>query len=186
MKSSLKLMNKFILTLLLIGCSVSGLFGSSSLAATPGIDLLKKNAIESFLQKANNPKTALHKKLVELNQADGRNINGIFPKTLTTKDIQIVSIDGEDQFGGYCSGIESKPEHFVCRQRVTETYLILIPSKMGVHKATDYQRFLFIVNLSKNIEWKRDANDRKYSYKESIEIAEPTQVPLEKLVPSGS
>lgn len=176
-------MNKFILSVLLSGCVASSCgISLRSIAATPGIDLLQKHVSESFLKTANNPKTALHKKLVDLNQADGRNINGIFPKTLTPKDIQIVPLEGEDQFGSYCSGIEGKTEYFICSSYIGETYLILIRSKMGVRKATEYQNILFIVKVSKKMEWQRDPNDRKSNYKESIDITEPNQVPIEKLL----
>jgi hypothetical protein len=176
-------MNKFIPTLLLAGFSLSSLFVSSvSSAATPGIDLLKENATKSFLQKANAPKTSLHKKLVELNQVDGRNSNGIFPKTLTAKDIQIVTIDGEDQFGSYCSTIQGKPGHTKCSNGVSETYLILIPSKMGVHKAVEYSRFLFIVKASKKVEWKMNEKEKEYDRQELIKIDEPIQIETEKLV----
>lgn len=180
-------MNKFMPTLLLAGFTLSSLFLSSvTSAATPGIDLLKENTITSFLQKANAPKTPLHKKLVELNQADGRNSNGIFPKTLTVKDIQIVTIDGEDQFGSYCSTIQGKPGHSKCSNGVSETYLILIPSKMGVHKAVEYTRFLFIVKASKKVEWKMNEKEKEYDRKELIQIGEPIQIETEKLVTSSS
>jgi hypothetical protein len=172
-------------TLLLIGFSTSYcLFKpSGSFATTPGIDSMKKNAIESFLKKANDPKTPLHQKLVELNQKDGRNPNGIFPKTLTTKDLQIVSIDGEDQFGSYCSQIEGKLERVKCTQEATETYLILISTKMGVRKATEYQPLIFVVKASKNIEWQRDEKDRESARRESIVIGEPRSISIDKLIP---
>lgn len=170
--------------LLLFSPAIFCLFESSgSLAATPGIDSLKKNAIESFLQTANNPKTPLHQKLGELNQIDGRNPHGIFPKTLTKKDIQIIPIDGADQFGSYCHRLDGKLDRFQCSQGATETYMILISAKTGVHKATEYQRFIFIVRAVKNIEWKRDENDREYDRRESISISQPTPVSIEKLIP---
>ncbi|NJL63561.1 MAG: hypothetical protein HC903_19165 [Methylacidiphilales bacterium] len=176
-------MNQFTSTLLLAGFFVSNsLVSSSSLAATPGIDLLKENTIKSFLQKANNPTTSLHKKLVELNLTDGRNSNGIFPKTLTIKDIQAILITGQDQFGSYCSALPGKATHFQCSNGVSETYLILIPSKIGVHKAVEYQKFQFIVEASKKVDWKKDEKDKEYDRKESIKISEPIQISIEKIV----
>ncbi len=177
-------MHKFTPTWRSIWLCAFGLLVSSGVqAATPGIDSLKASTIRAFLQQANNPKTSLHQKLVDLNQADGRNVNGIFPKTLAAKDIQVMSIDGENQFGSYCSGITNKPNHFKCASGVTETYLISILAKMGVRKATSYPSFLFVVTASKNMEWNRDDKDRQYNYKESIKISEPVQIPIEKLIP---
>lgn len=180
-------MNKYTSILWLASFSLSNLFVSSaSKAATPGIDMLKENAIKSFLQKANNPKTPLHRKLVELNQADGRNSNGIFPKTLTAKNIQIVTIDGQDQFGFYCSIIEGNPKHSECSNGVSETYLIMIPSKMYVHKAVVYNRFLFIVKASKSVKWKLNEKEKEYDRKELIQIDEPIQIETQKFVSNGS
>ncbi len=178
-------MNKIIPILLLASISTSSLFISSpSTAATPGVNLLQNNVVESFLQKANNPKTALHKQLVELNQADGRNSNGIFPKILTVKNIQIVTIGGTDQFGTYCSMMQNKPEHLQCSNEISETYLILIPSKMGVHKAVEYQKFQFLVQASKKFNWKKDEKEKEYDRQESITISEPKQIYIEKLLPT--
>ncbi len=179
-------MHKFPLTLLVTIFSTFNLYRSSvALAVTPGIDSLKERAIASFLRKANNLRTPLHTKLVELNLIDGRNANGIFPKILTKKDIKIVEIDGQDQFGSYCSSIQGKSKYYKCSRGVSENYLILIPSKTGVHKATEYQQFLFVVKASKNIEWKKNENDKESDRKESIEIGDPILVPLEKLVPEN-
>ncbi|WYL98244.2 MAG: hypothetical protein HEQ19_00615 [Gloeotrichia echinulata CP02] len=52
-------------------------------APVPGIDRLKQNVVKSFLQQANDPKSSFHKKLVQLNleKTDGRNQNGVLPKT---------------------------------------------------------------------------------------------------------
>jgi hypothetical protein len=178
-------MNKLTRSLLPIGFCLSSSLGlPGAMAATRGIDSLQDYTIKSFLQKANNPQSSLHKQLLEINLADGRNPNGIFPKVLKVKDIRIVAIDGSDQFGSYCYGIEGKPEHFRCSMGVYETYLIMIDSKMGVHKATEYQRFLFVVKSSKNIEWKINEKEKRYDQKESIAIGEPVQVPLEKIVPN--
>ena len=116
---------------------------------------------------------------------DGRNIDGIFPKILTAKDIQIVSIDGENLFGSYCSGLDSKPGHFKCAKGVYETYLILIPYKMGVHKATIYGKFIFMLKASRNIKWNIDNQEKEYNYQESIEISDPTPIPIDKIIPNA-
>ncbi len=176
-------MNKIIPTMLLAGLSLSGLFVPSvSLATTPGIDLLKEITLKSFLQKANDPKALLHKKLVELNQVDGKNSNGLFPKILTAKNIQIVTIDGQDQFGSYCSVIQGNPGQSKCSNGISETYLILIPSRMSVHKAVVYRNFLFTVKASKDVEWKMDEKGKQYDRKELIKIGDPMEISIEKLV----
>jgi hypothetical protein len=115
---------------------------------------------------------------VELNQADGRNSNGIFPTTLTDQNIRIVPIGGEDEFVRDCNGIQAKPEHRKCSNGFFETYLILIPSKMGVHKAVEYEHFQFIVKASKKVEWKINENEKEYDRHESITIEEPTQISI--------
>jgi hypothetical protein len=177
-------MNKLIQLLLPIGLSASGIFLSTrSLAVTPGIDSLQENAVRSFLQKANDPKTPLHQNLMKLNQADGRNPAGIFPKVLKARDIQIVPIVGSNQFGSYCNEIVGKPQRRKCSRGIYEAFLILVQSKMGVHKATDYQRFLFVVKASRTFTWETDEGGAKFDRKESIVITEPAQVPSENVVP---
>jgi hypothetical protein len=150
-------------------------------SATPRINSLEKNAIELFLKKANNPGTMLYDKLREINYADGRNSKGVFPTSLTVEDIQVVMIYGQDQFGRYCSRIKSKPEHQKCSTEITETYLILIPSKMGVHKAVTYRPFLFTVEVSRKVTWYMNEKMQEYHYSESIEINEPNQVFADEL-----
>jgi hypothetical protein len=149
---------------------------SELLATTPGINSLQNDTIKLFLKKANDPGALLYENLRKINNVNGRNPNGIFPKTLTSKDIQVVMIGGQNQFGRYCSRIESKPEHLRCSNGITETYLILIPTKIGVHKAVIYRPFLFTVTTSKKIVWYMNENMKEYNYTESIEIDEPNQV----------
>ncbi len=146
-------------------------------APVPGIDTLKQNVVKSFLQKANDPKSSLHKKLVQLNQEkiDGRNTNGVLPKTLTSNNIQVISISGEDQFGRYCHGIANKPDNFECENGVSETYLVLITYKFGVHKATEYESFKFAVKAEKTVTWKIDTQEKEYDRHESIKIEEPVE-----------
>jgi hypothetical protein len=177
-------MNKLVQLLLPIGFSAASILPSiPALAATPGLDSLQENAVRSFLQKANDPKTPLHQSLMKLNQADGRNPAGIFPKVLKARDIQIVPIVGSNQFGSYCNEIVGKPQRRKCSRGIYEAFLILVQSKMGVHKATDYQRFLFVVKASRTFTWETDAGGGKFDRKESIVITEPVQVPNENVVP---
>lgn len=152
---------------------------SKATAAEPGIDSLKQNVVNSFLQKANTPSAQLHKRLESLNQADGRNPSGIFPTTLKASDIQVVSIAGENQFGRYCSQINGKPGHSSCQNGVSETYLILVPYKMGVRKAVEYNSIQFIIKASKNAEWKIDQREKEYDRQESLKIDEPVEVSVQ-------
>jgi hypothetical protein len=151
-------------------------------SAIPRINSLENNTIELFLRKANDPETMLYDKLRGINYTDGRNSKGIFPKILTVEDIQVVLIDGQNQFGRYCYRIESKPKHQKCSTKITETYLILIPSKTGVHKAVIYTPFLFTVRISKETSWYMNENLKEYNHSESIEIDEPNQVFANQLV----
>ncbi len=112
-------MNKSTQLLLPMGFAISSLLLSvPALAATPGIDSLKENTVRSFLQKANDPKTLPHKNLLNLNEADGCNLNGIFPKVLKAGDLQIVPIEGSNQFGSYCNAIEGKTKRYKCSNGV--------------------------------------------------------------------
>jgi hypothetical protein len=149
---------------------------SELLLAIPGINSLQDDTIKLFLKKANDLGTLLYENLRKINEVDGRNPKGIFPKILTDKDIQVVMIGGQNQFGRYCSRIESKPGHLRCSKGIAETYLILIPAKIGVHKAVIYQPFLFTVKTSKEIVWYMNEDMKEYNYTESIEIDEPNQV----------
>lgn len=110
-----------------------------------GVNSLKQYAVKSFLQKANDPKSALYKKLLQVNQeyTDGRNSGGVLPLTLTTVNIQVVSIIGEDQFGFYCRAIADKPKHSQCDNSVDENYLILQQTKCQFIK----QRHITASNL---------------------------------------
>lgn len=107
---------------------------------------------------------------------DGRNSKGVLPNTLTASNIQVVSIAGDDTFGSYCSSIANKPGHSKCYNSVSETYLILIPYKMSVHKATTYDSIKFAVKASKKAEWKMDEHEKQYDRHESLNIEEPAEV----------
>jgi len=173
-------MYKFLLTALIMLCSTTATYGiqtSPSQAAELGVDSLKAEVVKSFVQKANNPTSTLYKLLDKFNQehTDGRNPKGVLPKVLTTNDIRVLSINGENQFGSYCSAIPAKPGHAQCSNGVSETYLIVIPYKMGVHKATGYDSIQFIVESRKNINWKIDTQEKQYDRRESIKIDEPMQ-----------
>jgi hypothetical protein len=174
-------MNRLIFNALLMLSSASSVMGFSSQKLNtnvPGVDYLKSNVEKSFLEKANNPKSQLNKTLTIFNQdhTDGRNSNGVIPKTLGAGNIKIIPISGEDQFGRYCSQISNKPGHSLCSNGLTETYLILIPYKMGVHKAVGYDTIQFIVSAEKKAEWKMDAKDKEYDRKETIKVNEPTSI----------
>ena len=125
-----------------------------------GVNSLKQYAVKSFLQKANDPKSAWHKKLLQVNQehTDGRNSGGVLP-LMTTADIQVVSIAGEDEFGFYCRVIPDKPKHSQCDNSVDENYLILLLYKMSVHKATTYDSIKFMIKLASKAEWKMNENE---------------------------
>jgi hypothetical protein len=155
---------------------------AKSLNTTAGINSLESDAIGTFLQKANDSQSLLYRKLKELNESDGRNHKGIFPEVLTARDIQVIMIKGQNQYGSYFSRIKSKPDHLKYSKNITETYLILIPSKMGVHKAMIYSPFLFVLKTSKITEWNMDNNGEKYGYTELIKIDEPIQVFSEDLL----
>jgi hypothetical protein len=173
-------MNKFILSALIAIGSASVAYGMQKYpaqAAELGIDSLKSVVVNSFVQKANNSKSPLHKFLEEFNQehTDGRNPKGVLPKTFTANDIKVVSITGENQFGRYCSNIPNKPGHLQCSNGVSETYFILIPYKMGVRKAVEYDSVQFIVEAKKDAVWKMDSQEKEYDRRETIKIGEPIQ-----------
>lgn len=174
-------MKKLLSSLLLLVFSISLAMiylPSKANAPTPilGVNSLKQYAVKSFLQKANDPKSALHKKLLQVNQehTDGRNSGGVLP-LMTTADIQVVSIQGEDQFGFYCRAIPSKPQHSQCDNGVDENYLVLIPYKMSVHKAKTYDSIKFIIKVVKKAEWKMNENEKESDRHESIKIEEPVE-----------
>jgi hypothetical protein len=176
-------MRKIIPNLLLIGCSLSlAIIPSVSLAgkAVPGVDTFRENVAKSFLQKANDPKSAFHKKLAKFNQehVDGRNSAGVLPKTLSSTNIQVIPILGEDTFGRYCDKIATKPQHLLCHTTVNETYLVVIPYKMSVHKAATYDSLKFVVKSIKRVEWKVDSQEKEYDRHESIKIDEPIEASL--------
>ncbi len=174
-------MNRLIFNALLMLSSASSVMGFSTQkpnTPVPGVDSLRNNVEKSFLEKANNPKSQLNKTLTIFNQehTDGRNSNGVIPKTLGVGNIKIVPISGEDQFGRYCSQISNKPGHSQCSNGLSESYLILIPYKMGVHKAVEHDTIQFIVNAEKKAEWKLDTKDKEYDRQETITVNEPTSI----------
>jgi hypothetical protein len=175
-------MKKLISSLLVVISSISLVtVSTASQANAPapilGVNLLKQKVTKFFLQTANDAKSPLHKKLIKLNQEyiDGRNENGVIPKTLIASNLQLISITGENRFGSYCNAIAEKPGHFQCDQAVSETYLILIPYKLAVHKAIGHQSFKFAVKAVKTTEWKRDEADKEYDRRESIKLEEPVE-----------
>ncbi|MBA3921395.1 MAG: hypothetical protein H0X31_06735 [Nostocaceae cyanobacterium] len=174
-------MKKLLLSVMLMISSVS--FAVAPVLAVPvaGVDSLKQNAVKSFLQKANDPKSALNQRLTKFNQeqADGRNSSGVLPKTLTYTNIQVISIGGENQFGSYCTAIPAKPENTKCTNGVSETFLILIPYKMGVHKAVEYDSMKFIVKVAKSADWKMDEQQKEYDRHESVKVEDPTEVSVQ-------
>jgi hypothetical protein len=149
-----------------------------------GVNSLKQNVIQAFLRQANDPKSQFHQKLLQLNQEtiDGRNQQGVIPKTLTVTDLQVILIDGEDQFGAYCQQIPNKPDHRQCENGVTETYLMQIPYRYRVHKATSYPSFKFVVKAEKNSAWKVDDKEKEYDRSESITVSPP----VDAIIQAGS
>lgn len=178
-------MNKLAPILLLISLPLVGLFISSASPAntttTPGINSLKQNLIKSFIQQANNPKSKLHHFIQKVNQdhTDGRNQLGVLPKTITANNIQVLPVSGENQFGSYCTNTD-KPEQSKCESKISETYLITIVYKMGVHKATEYNSLNFLAEVAKKVEWKQDANGKQYDRKEFINTNQPAPANLVK------
>ncbi len=146
----------------------------------PAISLLRENVVKSLVKKANDPNSLLHQKLVELNKqaTDGRNLNGVFPKTLTENNIQVIFIDGEDQYGRYCHVIPEKPEHLRCENSASASYLILVPYKTQVHKATEYESLLFTVQAKKTSKWKVDNKEQEYDRHDSIQVEEPVAISI--------
>ncbi len=158
-------------------------FAAAPVLAVPvaGVDSLKQNAVKSFLQKANDPKSALNQRLTKFNQeqTDGRNSSGVLPKTLTSTNIQVISIGGENQFGSYCTVIPAKPGNTKCTNGVSETFLILIPYKMGVHKAVEYDSMKFVIKATKSADWKMDEQQKEYDRHELIKVEDPTEVSVQ-------
>lgn len=166
---------KTVQSLVMMGSDVS-----TGAVTEPGINSLKPSVVNFFLQKANTPSSQLYKRLESLNYRDGRNGDGIFPRPLKASDLQVVSITGENEYGWYCSRIEGQPGDRDCATKVSEAYLILVPSKQSVHKAVVYNSIQFFINASKLVEWKiyqiGTNQEKEYDRHESIEIGEPVQV----------
>lgn len=179
------LQEKTVQSLVIMGSDVS-----TAAVTEPGINSLKPSVVNFFLQKANTPSSQLYKRLESLNIRDGRNGDGIFPKTLRASDIQVVSITGENGYGRYCSQIKGQPDHYDCATGVSEAYLILVPSKMLVHKAVEYNSIQFFINASKDVEFKIDQlntnQEKEYDRHESIKIGEPVQVCVQPRCDRGS
>lgn len=156
-------------------------FAAAPVRAVPvaRVDSLKQNAVKSFLQKANDPKSALNQRLIKFNQeqTDGRNSSGVLPKTLTYTNIQVISIGGENQFGSYCTVIPAKPGNTKCTNGVSETFLI--PYKMGVHKAVEYDSMKFVIKATKSADWKMDEHEKEYDRHELTKIEDPTEVSVQ-------
>jgi|GEM_PF-2214907 len=174
-------MNKklFVISSLLLAMA-SSTAEADPISGDTAFNLLSKDVVKSFLQKANNPNSLIHKKLENLNQenTDGRNEHGIFPKILRESDIKIILINGEDDYGRYCYAITGKPGHLRCENGVSATYLIILPYIIQVHKATEYQSLIFTISAAKSSQSKLDENEREYDRRDSIKIDEPLEAPL--------
>lgn len=158
-------------TLLILGCF--------SVQAAPQRDPSEKQLLKAvakkFLIEANDSKSALGKRVLEINEGmrDGRNQEGGISFPIKAQDIQVVTISREEITNPWHY---ANKEGSVCSASTDDSsFLILLETHTGEHMTSDTGKILFEVNAHREL--------RMRILNKSTDFCDPIAEPASKYSP---
>ena len=144
---------------------------------------LKKAAVARFIRHANNSKTALGKRINEINKEseDGRNQEGIIAKPINEDDLQVVIVEGENIFALWHYGV--KKGNRCTANAASARVRIFLTTEMGVHSASEIGTYVFDMNVLATDSFTTNTGDcdiessgEAKDYKTVITVSLPTEI----------
>ena len=147
---------------------------SSAFAIEGPYDALKKVAVAKFLADSNNANSNLGKiiaKEIE-DTKDGRNENGSIAMPVKAGAFQVVMINGEEIYNPARYMSRNEETHKCVGSGNSATFLISLPTHVGVHAAAEDGALLFTVGATYEVSFTITNKDPDVSCQEMAEDAQ--------------